>query len=193
MESIKQSIVRKILSVSLIVMTALFALTLSACGGAVENMLRDSATENLERFKQNDETFIVDFLGGSESNLSLSQLNIPENEFHKAWFTDFDYEIHDVTVDGDTANVSVTISAKRLSDVTPLFEDQLETLMIRSAEEGLSQEEAYGKAGELMLEVFASLQPTETKINIPYVKVGNTWELGPEFGYEFNKALIGGV
>ena len=79
-----------------------FALALSACGGAsAEDLIR----ADLESYFGDPENAAEEFASGLEESAGdeLDMLGITEDEFTEAYLEGFAYEIGEITVDGDTA------------------------------------------------------------------------------------------
>lgn len=107
------------------------AVGLSGCGQNDEQLIRASVTEALDTFKNPTAESLEKFIDESGADLStVEQYGVDFTEFLTRTLKHFDYTINDVTVDGDTAEVSVTLTnadlrkalEAALSDITDLSE-----------------------------------------------------------------------
>lgn len=89
--------------------------------------VEDTVTTELDMLKNPDQDAIDEWLDSDEATKEeLDTYGIDALEFMQHTFGRFDYEIDDVTVDGDTATVDLTVSN---ADVTTAMENASEQLM----------------------------------------------------------------
>ena len=99
----------------------------------------------------------------------------------KAYFGGFDYVIDDVTVDGDTATATVTLTCKSFDDYMNAVTD---VAMSASSDTDL---------GAAIIEAVNAIEPVQIDpIEIPYEKVDNTWEPTAEGEQALYSALFEG-
>lgn len=99
---------------------ALLALLVAGCcmllaGCAEENSeeaVRKVVTEELDQVKNIDEAAIEELAGDSSEFQELETYGITATDAYNAVFSDFDYQIESVEVDGDTATVGVKFTTK---------------------------------------------------------------------------------
>lgn len=152
-------------------LAVVFALVLSACGGpSVEELIREDLDTALSAVNPEDEDLLEAMESGSDG--AFDELGIDMKEFAKAYLDGYKYEIGNVTVDEDAgkASASVTVNMKSLTAIMTDFADQFEAWMYENAATVSSEEEAYKKAGEMLMEIVQAAEPKETDVTFNYEK-----------------------
>ncbi len=174
---------------------------LGACSSSSSNdeeEIDESLAESLDSIKNLDGSVVEDiesYVGAD----ALDAYGIDVEEFARTYFDGFDYSVDSIDVDGDNADVTLTISCKSMS----LFEDDLtEELNNLDAEfaterekQGLSgedydQEEFDQYVGSHILDVLEDVNVVETNpLSIEMTKTDGTWEQPASFSEEIAQTI----
>ncbi len=170
---------RKLLTVfTVIVAVAFSALCLGACSQApsAEQQIRDSLTQELDTVKSLDPEIVSAMEQGVGSSVNLADYGVDSQEFVKSYFEGFDYTIDSVTVDGDSAEATVTITCKSLSDFQAKMEDGASDLLDQVTN-GETIEDINTAIGDVVVEAIGQTELAQTEpITIDYNLVNGTWE-----------------
>lgn len=165
---------------------------LTACmGKPSEEVIQEGLTAKFEALKNLDEDSIGEVLGDYAGNEYLDQLGIDYVSFCNAWFDGFEYEIGDVSVDGDNATATVTVTIKSLSAASTAYANEIEGIVQSGEYVDTPEEELYKVFGSTFLKCVENAETVTTTVELPYVRTDTTWEPGPEFNTELNKAFTG--
>jgi hypothetical protein len=162
--------------------SVLFALT--GCGKSDEDVIRTGLTSELDKFKDPTSDSWTDF----STNGEFASMGLEEKDVVSAWVEGFGYTIDSVTVDGNNAEVKVSITCKQLN---PIIASMTDKVANDESFVGLTQEEAIQKAGQIFLADLKVAQTTTTQITIPCVKNGDTWTEGTGAISAYQTALLG--
>ena len=92
----------------------------------------------------------------------------------------FDYAIDDITVNGDTAVVTMTFAGKSYQDYFAMISDITATLADDPTFATMSQEEKYDAAGQKLMADLNSLPIKDETVNLDYELVDNDWQEADE-------------
>lgn len=164
---------------------------LSGCAEDNEEAARNAVADELNEVKNFDAETIEQALGSSAEFQALGAYGITATDAYEAIFSDFDYQIEGVKVDGDKATVSVKITSKDLSQ----FQDALIAAVQQASEDGsfdnLSQQQLNEKVGQLVIETIKSLPTTQTDVvDFDCVKRDGKWQLASNSGQVLQEALF---
>lgn len=148
---------------------ALGATALAGCGGKSDaDVIRESLTQELDQVKNLDDAFLNEVTASAETG-GLDQFGIDAKELMKAYFGGFDYRIDDVTVEGDTAKATITLTCKSYQD----YVDAITEAALNSEDETAF--------GENIMEAVNAIQAREADpLELTYQKEGNTWNITSE-------------
>ena len=180
MEAKKRTVSKRVTTVLMLALAAALCLSLVACGKSDEDVVREGVTKELEELKNLDDATLDLLIGSAAANFEAS--GIDSKEFFRAWLDGFDYSVDKVSVNGNTATASVTITCKQMGDIMEKFE---------ASRSGLTQEERAEQDGSLLMSATRETSKKTTSIDLPCIKNGNTWNLSPASMTELNKALEG--
>ena len=183
------------------VLVALLALCVCGCSSAAkqEEQIRTVIDNTFAVFKNPAENDISSFLS-EETAAEISSYGVDMNAFLTAAFKNLSYTVNEVSIDGDTAQVALTVSNVNLdtamADAIVDFEawtdtDEAVQVYKESAEEGLYRklfELLYAKIDEL------ATSPTATDVTLYLQKQeDDTWDVTDEGNDAFYSALYGGA
>jgi hypothetical protein len=159
--------------------TALMGLALvlaaTGCKSNDESVIRNGVTDQFNQLKDSGSP--------TWSNVSRSL----SSDAVTIWLDDYRFEIGAITVDGDTASVTVTVTNKQLY---PTLASAQERLLSEEAS-SLTDAEFEQRAGDLILDELERAQPVTTEVVLACEKSDNTWSAtGASMG-EFMNALLG--
>ena len=156
-------------------------LVLTGCAGAdPEEAVRADLTTNFDQIKNLDEATINE-LAEQMGDAGLEDYGIETTDLIASMAAGFDYTINSVTVDGDTATASVTVTCKSATelmnlDYDAMTEDLLEA--VGSGEVDVSDEASVNAwTGEYLMGLLDALEPAEKDLDLTYVKGSDGWEL----------------
>lgn len=172
---------------------ALMVVTLGAlagCGADDEQVIRDGLTKEFETIKSMDEATLNEYVQDMDAE-DFAEFGIEPEEFVKAFFADFDYEIGDITIDGDTADATVTLTNKSISQFQSEIERIVAELMESPEATSLDQEAFYALYGQKIMEALNNVAPaTAEPIVIECTKDGSTWNVDDAASQEVLTALM---
>lgn len=116
----------------------------------------------------NDE-FILGLEAGAGSD--LDQLGITAEEFAEAFLDGFNYEVGDVTVDGDVATVDVTITSKSMDEISTEFQNRFtEWASTVDPSTITSEDDLYKQGGQIFLEVTREAEAAERQVELTFTQ-----------------------
>lgn len=165
------------LPMALIAVVCAFAL--SACGGpSIEQLIREDLTEALGSMNADNEDFLEAIEGSSSG--SLEQLGIEAKDFAAAYLDGYAYEVGEITVDdkAGTADAKVKVTIKSvtgiMTDFATRYQEWIDGLDASSLG---SMQDAYTKAGELVMDAAKAAESSESEVTFSYEKNSEgTWE-----------------
>lgn len=173
------------------VLLVLAGIALSSCGPNHEQAIRDSLTQELESIKNLEESYLSQLTSDSDVS-ELSQFGIDPNEFFKQLLDGFDYQIQSVTVDGETADATVVISMKSMSDFAANLEQSMQDLLADESLTSLSEDEIYAKVGESIMNDVTELPVTQfDPVTITYQLTDDTWTPTEDSMKNLETAMLG--
>ena len=112
METTKKSLTKGALLALAVALAATMLTGLVACGGeSAEDVIRKGVTEELESIKNLDQAALDEIMAGAgAANAGLEEYGIDMEEFCRTWLDGFDYSVDNVTVDGENATATATIT-----------------------------------------------------------------------------------
>lgn len=177
---------------------ALFALLvacscmfLAGCAENSEEAVRNAVTNELDEIKNFDTEEIEAFASESTEFAALSSYGITATAAYEAIFSDFDYAIEEVKVDGDKATVGIKFTTKDLNKFQSALVAAAQQADADGSLEGLTQTELNAKIGDLVINTIKDLPTTETQvINFDVVKQGGNWQMASDSGEVLQEALF---
>lgn len=151
---------------------AAMAVALVACGSdnSDEAVIREGLTEELDSIKNYDTEEMEEVF--SYLGLSLEDYGISVTEICDTWLNSFDYSIDDVTVDGEEATATVTISCIPLINAMYAWSDNI---LSDSSIYSMDEEELHAYFGSSLVETISSYEVVTSTVELPYVFIGDGW------------------
>lgn len=137
-------------------------------------------TTNFDEIKNLDDAAIEE-LAEEMGSTGLEDYGIETVDLIASMAEGFDYTINSVTVDGDTATASVTVTCKSATELMDLdygamTEDLLEA--VEAGEVDVSDEASVNTwTGEYLMGLLDALEPAEKDLDLTYVNGSDGWEL----------------
>ncbi|WP_195419866.1 hypothetical protein [Collinsella sp. D33t1_170424_A12] len=183
---------KRFLAAPLATLAVACAILLSACGGpSIEDQIRTDLTAAFDTISPDNEEFVDSIADATGSSFEL--LDLDAKEFAEGYFSDFTYEIGEITVDekAGTATADVKVKMKPLTDaMTSFTEDYEEWIASIDPTAVPTEEELYAKGGELMMAAIEATPTEESDITFDYSKnEDGTW--APSEGAE--QAILGAM
>lgn len=137
----------------------------------------------------NDE-FILGLEAGAGSD--LDQLGITAEEFAEAFLDGFNYEVGDVTVDGDVATVDVTITSKSMDEISTEFQNRFtEWASTVDPSTITSEDDLYKQGGQMLLDATRNAEAKENTYEVTYTRNSDgDWEMDAASESELTNAVI---
>lgn len=174
-----------------VVLLAAGAVSLIGCGPSSEEIVRQGVTDELERLKTHDSELLAELAADSGAD-QLSVYGIDAQEFIAAYLDGFDYRIDEVTVDGDTATATVVLTCKKFDSFTSALSEASMALAKDEETAALSEDDINQKIGQTVLEVLASLEPSEsTPVELSFALQDKVWMPTPGTEKALSAALFG--
>ena len=187
MEAKKRTVSKRVTTVLMLALAAALSLSLVACGKSDQDVIRDGITAEFESIKNLTNKDLFD--GFTQGAGDLSTYGIDNEEFLRAWLSDFDYSVDNVSVNGNNATVTVTVTCKLMADFMDAAMEEAEDLSERAGD--MTQKELNQEVGKLLMKAITNMSAKTTKITLSYVKDGNVWKPGPNFDSELAPGFIG--
>ena len=153
---------------------ATMAVALVACGSdnPDEAAIRDSLTEELDSIKNYDTEEMEGIL--SSLGMPLEDFGITAADICDAWLNSFEYSINGVivTIDGEEATATVTISCVPLIDAMYTWSDNI---LSDSSIYSMEEEELYAYFGSSLIEAISSHEIITSTVELPYVFADDGW------------------
>lgn len=146
----------------------------TACAPNPEEMIREAITKEFDTYKNMDDSVLQEIASSAESQ-GLGDLGIDNMEFANIVLDGFDYNIDDITVDGDHATVDMTIVSKSSSDFEQKLSAAMETLQTSPEIATLSDEEKMERIGQTVMESFQDIKIVDETVTIEYTYMNGTW------------------
>lgn len=167
---------------------------LVACGGGQDpaEVVREGVTAELESVKNMDDAAYEE-MSSLAGAAGLEEFGIDTKEYLTAYLEGFDYTVDEVTVEGETATATVTLTMKSFTEL----EAALEAAGEQFAEEALAnpdmtEEEVNQRMGELIMDAVKNtpVAPTEP-IDVVYELIDNVWTPATSAEDAIAKAMLG--
>jgi hypothetical protein len=151
-------------------------LTTTGCLGGDEGVIRSGLESEFNELKNPSSDTWADVAGEMPTDVI------------NAWLGGFNYEIGEITVNGDTASATVTFTNKQLMPVVLSTQARMETEDFSSLE---TTEEIQAKSTEILLEELQKSQAKTTEVVIECEKTGNLWSVSSAGQAALTNALLG--
>ena len=181
---------RKLWFVPLMLVVALCAGMLAACGPSVEDLIREDLTTQFDEIKANGEDFIAEI--ESSAGEDFATLGVDTGEFMTAYLDGFDYSIDDVTVEEDTATATVTVTCKSMSEVLSDWQTRFYAALENVDLETLSSEDELMQiGGSCLMESVQAVEPKSSVCSFVYNNDGEgNWSADESAATELSNAIM---
>lgn len=153
------------------------ALCLTACGGkSDEEIIREGVTEELNEIKNLEAEFLEELVDELDDAGDLALLKIDSEAFCRAILADFDYNVGEITIDGEDAIIEVTLTMKDTASILELWADDVIELATDEVVLSMTEDELYAKMGEMLMISLEEGKVKDTVLELPYEKVDNVWQ-----------------
>lgn len=150
-------------------------LALSACGPSNEELVTQAVTDQLELIKVHDDA-TLDQLAAYESAEALAPYGLDAKGFLTSFLEGFDYRIDEVTVDGDAAQATVTLTVKGMSAFTEALNQSQAALAADESVAILTDEELNQRVGQALMEALGTVVATEKPpVTLTFALEDGTW------------------
>lgn len=191
MENKAQTWARKGFIALLVALVVCCCTLLAGCAESADDAVRKVVTDEFNEIKNASAEEVEELAGDSSEFAALSAYGITAADAYDAIFSDFDYKIDSIKVDGDKATVGVVFTTKDLTT----FQSALVTAAQDAANNGtfdnMTTSEMNAAIGQLVLDTIKNLPTTETKvIDFEVNKVAGNWEMADDSGDILQEALF---
>ncbi len=147
----------------------------TGCAKSDVEVILDAISEKLDCIKNLEGETIEEIKNDLDSGF-LEAYGLSGDEFLQSYFDNFDYEINDIVVDGDTAQATVTMTCKSFSAFQELLNESISEFDVNERIWSMSEEELTAYLGDLIMEAINSTKVTTTNmVIIDYNKVDDSW------------------
>lgn len=184
MEKTTYAWIKKGILALLTVLLAGCCIVLAGCGQSAEESIREVIANEFDEMKNRSTEQLEGLSGTSAQFAGLSQPGVTSAEVFDAIFSDFDYRIESIEVDGDRATVGIVFITKDMSG----FYEEFNKNGTKAAENGeINSQEDVGK---IFLETIRGLPTQETGVvEFEMVESAGTWKLANDFRSILSEAL----
>lgn len=152
---------------------------LPSCGPNNEELIREAVTQKYDAYKNADDAVLSQLVSSLEND-GLTELGIDETEFATVVVDGFDYAIDNISVEGDSAVITVTFAGKSYEDLLSSISATTEALANDPAFAELSQEDRRAAAGKMVMDAFDALEVRNETVDLDYQLTDNTWQEADE-------------
>jgi hypothetical protein len=145
------------------------------CSSGDESVIRDGLTKEFDQYRDPTSNAAVAVSGGLSAEITA------------AWLDAYDFEIGEITIDGNSANVDVTVTNKQLY---PAVRDAREKLLEEDTT-SLTDAAYEARSNELLIEELEASQPVSSKFVIPCEKNDSTWSMSDVGLNAYRDAMMG--
>jgi len=184
--------VKKILlsALSVVLATAML-IPLTSCAMIEERLVKQGITRELEDIKQLRNRAVNEMIQSAGSSADFEEIGVNPEDFLKAWFSDFDYLVDDVSINGNEGDASVTLNCKTAKS----FFDTLGASIAQFINEDPPADERSSKEvfAELFIEAAKNAPSEAVSLVLPLEKKDRIW--APSEGYfeGLENVLVGDV
>lgn len=182
------------LACSLSVVLALgCALVLGACssGPSAEELIREDITTSLDQIKNMDDATMSELMETLDTS-ALEPYGVDGTELVKSLLGGFDYSIDSVSVDGDTATASVSVTCKSATTFSTDLQAALQELLddpdlmeLATDEESLNE-----RMGQIIMETLDGVEPETKTLELTYTQTDGEWALDESSAAEVAQIFV---
>lgn len=148
---------------------------------------------DVDSYFEADDDMRSGFIAGLESGSGgeLDQLGVSADEFADAYLDGYGYEVGTVTVDGDTAEVEVTVTIKSYAEIMSTFESNFNA-WAESVDPSTitSEDQVYQKAGEMLMAAAQAAEPQAYDATLTFTQDSSgVWWMDSSSEYELMSIL----
>ena len=158
-----------------VALVAALVLALIGCssGPTDEEVIRQGIGEELAAIKSGDNDIVAAVEQGAGED--LRKLGLDSGELMSAYLDGFDYEVGEVSVQGDAATAHLSVTCRSMSDVASDFEAKFVDV-VAGADDPTDDEALYGLAGQTLLECVRDATPKTVTCDVTCQKAADgTW------------------
>lgn len=148
---------------------------------------------DVDSYFEADDDMRSGFIAGLESGSGseLDQLGISADKFADAYLDGYGYEVGTVTVDGDTAEVEVTVTIKSYAEIMSTFESDFYAWAESVDPSTLtSEDQVYQKAGEMLMAAAQAAEPEAYDATLTFSQDSSgVWWMDSSSEYELMSIL----
>lgn len=172
------------------------SLVLAGCGGASpEELIRKDVTTFFDTLAHQEGEYYDEFAESFSASAGMDEIGIDDEEFLNAYLDGFAYTIDDVTVDGDTATVDVTLNCKKLENTLAIVETKATELYSDPTQlEGKTDDEIDAMIGEMIMAAVGETELSETSFSVTYTKTDEGWGIDQTGAVQgIQDAMVGNI
>lgn len=156
-------------------MLGIFAvIALAGCAASSRDVLQETVQAEFDSYK-NQEDAVLEKIAKTAETGGLAELGISPSEFATQVLNGFDYKIDDISIDGSTAFVTVTITSKSSSDFQKRLNEGVEEFVSSASSSLLSPEQKSTEIGDIAMNVLENTETVEETIDLEFVLEDNVW------------------
>lgn len=150
-----------------------------------EDAIRQDITANFDQIKNLDDAAIEE-LADEMGETGLEDYGIDTTELITSMLDGFDYSIESITVDGDNAEATLSVTSKSMGELMNMDADAMTEALMEDLMSGAldaNDDDAVNVwAGEYVMNLVDAIEPSEKTITLAYVNGDDGWELDESSG-----------
>lgn len=147
---------------------------LSSCGPNNEQIIRQTLTQEFDAYKNVDDSVLTE-ISTKAANQGLDRMGIDTEEFASAVLDGFDYHIDDITVEGKTAQATITFAGKSSKAFTESINNLMAELTTDESFSGMTTDQRREYLIDRLMEAFKDVPVSDETVTINYELDGNVW------------------
>ncbi len=172
------------------------AVLLAGCGGpSAEELIREDVVSFFDTFVHQEGESYDEFVESFRASAGLDEIGVDDDEFLDSYLDGFAYNIDDLTVDGDTATVTITLNCKKMEDTLVLIEEKTAALYEDPEQlQDMTDDEINAMIGEMILTSLDETELSETTFSVTYTKLEEGWSIDQDEAIQgIQTAMLGNM
>lgn len=169
-------------------------LVLTGCSGTnPEEAIRQYITADFDKIKNLDDATMEE-LAEELGDTGLEAYGIEATDLLATMLDGFDYSIESVTVDGDAAVATVSVTAKSMGELLNMDTDAMTEALMEDLTSGALDandgDAINAWAGEYVMNLVDAIEPSEKTVTLTFVNGDGGWELDESSNSEIEQIFI---
>lgn len=151
-------------------------------------IIEDSLKQNFDQVKSKD--FVNELSKSISNDENLAAYGVSASEMCEAWLSDFNYDINNVTIEGNKATANLTLHIKPLNKATNEWNELVDE-QVALPEEKKSEALSNDELGKRFIEMLSGSTPQPQTIDITYTQnADGIWEADESYSDVLRAAFL---